>query len=156
MSKRRVVLVLALVIGVAAVVPVVALAGRGGGDRDLLLGFELRFTGPTTTAGTFVASGAVDDAGASSVSDLSLVPFGHRDRAHLSGVQTFEGALGTLTTRFEGIASDVSQPHQYGQGRFRIVDATGAYEDLSGHGTFTIVVDAAGNRLIGTETGQVR
>jgi hypothetical protein len=50
----------------------------------------------------------------------------------------------------------VSDPHQYGQGRFRIVAATGAYEGLRGSGEFTIVVDAAGNRLIGTETGRIR
>jgi hypothetical protein len=155
MSKRRVTLVLALVVGALAVIPVVALAWRGG-DRELLLGFELRFTGPSSTAGTFVASGAVDDAGRSTVSDLALEPFGRRDRARLSGVQTFAGALGTIVTRFDGIASDVSQPHQYGQGRFRIVAATGAYADLRGSGEFTIVVDAAGNHLIGTETGRVR
>jgi hypothetical protein len=155
MSKRRVVLVLALVVGALAVVPMVALAWRGG-DEELLIGFELRFTGPSSTAGTFVASGAVDDAGSSTVQDLALEPFGRGDRARLSGVQTFAGALGTVTTRFEGVASDVSQAHQYGQGRFRIVAATGAYAGLRGHGEFTIVVDAAGNHLIGTETGRVR
>jgi hypothetical protein len=155
MSKRRVVLVLALVVGAVAVAPVVALAWRGE-DKALLIGFELHFTGPTSTAGTFVASGAVDDAGASSVEDLALEPFGRGDRARLSGVQTFAGALGTLTTRFEGVASDVSEAHQYGQGRFRIVAATGEYAGLSGQGEFTIVVDAAGDKLIGTETGRVR
>jgi len=155
MSKRRVVLVLTLVVGTLAVVPVVALAWPDG-DRKLLLGFELHFTGPTSTAGTFVASGAVDDSGASTVKDLALEPFGHHDRARLSGEQTFSGALGTVTTRFEGVASDISQPHQYGQGRFRIVAATGAYAELRGKGEFTIVVDAVGNRLIGTETGRIR
>ena len=156
MSKRRVVLALVLVLGALAVAPVVALAWRGGDDDDLLLGFELHFTGPSSTAGTFVASGAVDDAGDSTVENLAVEPFGRRDRARLSGVQTFAGALGTVTTRFEGIASDVSQLHQYGQGRFRIVAGTGAYAGLRGGGEFTIVVDAAGNTLIGTETGRVR
>jgi hypothetical protein len=155
MSKRRFVLVLALVAGALAVVPVVALAWRGD-DRELLIGFDLHFTGQTSTAGTFVASGAIDDAGNSTVEDLSVEPFGRHDRARLSGVQTFTGTLGTVTTRFEGVASDVSQPHQYGQGRFRIVAATGAYAGLRGTGEFTIVVDAAGNHLIGTETGRIR
>src|ERR687893_2420064 len=154
MSKRRVTLVLALLIGVAAAVPVVALAGRGD-ERDLLIGFELRFTGPGTTAGSFVASGAVDDAGASTVTGLTLEAFGQRDQARLSGTQTFAGAHGTIVTAFQGKASDVSQPHQYGQGRFRIVSATGAYAGGSGGGKFTIVVDGAGNRLIGTEEGRI-
>jgi len=155
MSKPRLALVLTLVTGAVAAVPVVALAWSGG-DRDLLIGFDLRFTGMTTTAGTFVASGAVDDAGASRVDGLTLVPFGHRDQARLSGTQTFAGAEGTIVTRFEGVASDVSELHQYGQGRFRIVAGTGAYAGARGRGEFTIVVDAAGNRLIGTEEGRVR
>ena len=160
MSKRRLALVLGLVIGVAAIVPVVALAGRDGGGHhrggELLLGFDLAFTGPTSTAGTFVASGAVDDAGTSTVTDLALAPFGRGDRARLSGTQTFAGANGTIVTAFEGVAGDVSQAHQYGQGRFWIVSGSGAYAGARGGGRFTIVVDAAGNRLIGTEEGRIR
>ncbi len=160
MSKRRVMLVLALVIGAVAAVPVVALAWPGGGgDRGggkLLIGFELQFTGPSSTAGTFVASGEVDDAGTSTVSDLAVEPFGPRDRGRLSGRQEFAGARGTIVTEFEGIARDVSEPHQSGQGRFRIVSGTGDYAGARGGGRFTIVVDAAGNRLIGTEVGRIR
>jgi hypothetical protein len=157
MSKRRVMLVLALAIGAAAIVPMIALADR---DRDrgarLLLGFDLQSTSLTSTAGTFVASGAADDAGTSTVEGLTLAPFGHRDRARLSGTQSFVGAEGTIVTRFQGIASDVSQAHQYGEGRFRIVSGTGAYAGARGGGRFTIVVDGAGNRLIGTEEGRIR
>jgi hypothetical protein len=156
MLKRRVGLVLACVIGAAAIVPVVALAGGSGDDGRLLLGFDLRFTGPSSTAGTFVASGAVDDAGASAVSGLTLAPLGRRDRARLSGRQEFAGAGGTIVTEFDGIAHDVSQGHQYGEGRFRIVAGTGDYAGASGGGRFTIVVDAVGNRLIGTEEGRIR
>jgi hypothetical protein len=163
MSKRRVVLVLALVIGAVAAVPVVALAW-GGGDRhdggrsggELLIGFDLQFTGPSSTAGTFVASGEVGDAGTSTVTGLTLVPFGSRDKARLSGRQEFAGENGTIVTEFDGIASGVSSPHQYGQGRFWIVSGTGDYAGARGGGRFTIVVDAVGNRLIGTEEGRVR
>ena len=157
MSKRRVALALALVIGAVAAVPVVALAWSGG-DRGgkLLIGFELRFTGPTTTAGTFVASGDAGDAGASTVTGLTLEPLGHHDRARLSGRQEFAGAQGTIVTEFDGIASGISQRHQSGKGRFRIVSGTGAYEGARGRGRFTIVVDAVGNRLIGTEVGRIR
>jgi hypothetical protein len=151
-------LVLALVIGVAAAVPVVALAWPGGdrGGGNLLIGFHLQFTGQGSTAGTFVASGDVDDAGTSTVSGLAVEPFGHRDRGRLSGTQTFAGAEGTIVTRFQGIASDISEPHQSGEGRFRIVSGTGAYEGARGGGRFTIVVDSAGNNLIGTEEGRIR
>ena len=158
MSKRRVMLVLALVIGAVAAVPVVALAWPGGdrGGGNLLIGFELHFVGETSTAGTFVASGDVDDAGTSTVSDLAVEPFGHRDRGRLSGRQEFAGARGTIVTEFEGVASDISEPHQSGAGRFRIVSGTGDYAGARGGGRFTIVVDAVGNHLIGTEEGRVR
>jgi len=157
MSKRRVALVLALVLGAAAAVPVVALAWPGGKPGgDLLIGFELRFTGPSSTAGTFVASGDVDDAGASTVTGLTLEPLGHHDRARLTGRQEFAGARGTIVTRFDGIADDVSEAHQSGEGRFSIVSGTGAYAGARGGGRFLIVVDAAGNRLIGTEEGRIR
>ena len=155
MSKRRGVLVLVLLIGAVAAVPVVAPAWRGGGEK-LLIGFDLHFTGPTTTAGTFQASGAVDDSGDTTVTGLALDPFGHRDKARLSGTQTFTGAHGSIVTEFKGVARDVSQPHQYGEGRFRIVSATGDYADLDGKGRFTIVVDLTTGRLIGTERGRVR
>jgi hypothetical protein len=150
MSRRRLIL-LVFVAGALAFVPVAALARSG--DKALLIGFELHFAGPDTTQGTFVASGAVRDSGHSTVQQLSLVPFGHKDRARLSGEQTFAGAQGEIVTRFRGIAHDVSEPHQWGEGRFEIVSGTGAYAGMKGNGRFTIVVDAAANTLIGTEQG---
>jgi hypothetical protein len=92
MSKRKLVLV-ALHAGVMALVPAVGVAGtaepstvnaRTASDK-VLIGFELHFTGPDTTSGTFVASGAVQDAGESNVKDFTLVPFGRQDRARLAG-----------------------------------------------------------------------
>jgi hypothetical protein len=151
-------------VAVLALVPAVGFAGTADSstadartaNHKLLIGFELHFTGPDSTSGTFVASGAVQNAGTSNVEDILLVPFGHHDRARLSGKQTFTGAQGTIVTCFRGIARDVSSPHQSGRGRFAVVSGTGAYAELHGRGTFTIVVDAAGNHLIGTEAGHAR
>ena len=157
MSTRRILLLLlALAIGVLAAVPVIAPAWRDDGGKRLLIGFDLRFTGPTSTAGTFQASGVVDDSGDSTVSNLALAPFGDRDKARLSGTQTFASAKGTIVTEFKGVAHDVSQPHQYGTGRFRIVSGTGDYAGLKGRSRFTIVVDVTTGRLIGTEKGRAR
>jgi hypothetical protein len=155
MPKRRLSLVLALVIGALAAVPVVALAWPGG-DSKLVLGFDLRVTPTTAPAGTFVASGSVDDSGATAVQGLSVVPFGRGDRGHLSGTQTFTGARGTIVTRFEGIAHDIDVPHQWGDGRFEVVSGTGDYADLRGQGRFLISVDFSTGHFIGTEEGRVR
>jgi hypothetical protein len=150
----------ALIAAVAALVPLAALADEGDhararGER-LLLGSTLRATGPTTTAGTFVASGAVQAAGESFVEDLRVVPLGVGDRGRLSGTQSFTSPQGTIVTRFRGIASAISTPHQWGEGRFHIVRATGEYAGLRGAGSFRIVVNARANQLIGTGTARVR
>ncbi len=93
---------------------------------------NLHFTSPNTTAGTFVASGAIADAGLADVRDLSLTPIGRTDTARLSGTETYSGDRGTIVTRFEGIAFPLSSPHEVGIGRFEIVLGTGAYAGVSG------------------------
>jgi hypothetical protein len=156
MSRRRLILG-AFLAGVLAIAPV-ALAGGDGNKHggQFALGFNLHFTGPDSTAGTFVISGALRDSGTSTVEDLAVEPLGRGDRGRLSGIQSFVGAKGTIVTRFQGIARDISDPHQWAQGRFEIIDATGEYAGLRGHGRFTVVVDTASNQLIGTELGRVR
>jgi hypothetical protein len=155
MSIRPVVVAVILV-GALGLAPV----GLAGGDGDkrggrFALGFDLHFTGPTSTAGTFVISGALRDSGTSTVEDLAIKPFGKRDRGRLSGVQRFVGSRGTLVTRFRGIAHDISDPYQWARGKVEIIDATGDYAGLRGKARFTVVVDASTNRLIGTELGHV-
>jgi hypothetical protein len=156
MSIRAVVAAVFLV-GALALAPVGLAGGEGGkhGGR-FALGFNLHFTGPSTTEGTFVISGALRDSGTSTVEDLAVEPFGHRDKGRLSGVQRFAGTHGTLVTRFRGIARDISDPHQWATGSVEITDATGDYAGLRGRGRFTVVVDTATNQLIGTELGHVR
>jgi hypothetical protein len=148
----------ALVAGVVALLPLVATAAGGDARRGerLLLGSSLRLTGPTTTAGTFVASGAVRASGESTVEHLAVTPLGEGDRGRLNGTQTFTTARGTIVTHFRGTASAISTPNQWGEGRWRIVRATGEYAGLRGGGRFTIVVNLEANALIGTATGRVR
>jgi hypothetical protein len=157
MSKRRLILAV-LAAGAFALAPV-ALAGGGGGDKHggrFALAFNLHFTGPDSTAGTFIVSGTLRDSGTSTVEDLAIEPLGRRDKGRLSGVQRFEGANGTIVTRFRGIARDISNRHQWAKGRFKIVDATRQYAGLRGGGRFTVVVDTQANQLLGTELGHAR
>jgi hypothetical protein len=129
--------------------------GAGGSPDDRwFIGINLQFTGPTTTAGTFVMSGAVRDSGTSQVSNLALVPIGNSGLLRLSGDQIYVGSKGTIVTRFEGQAFG-ELPHQVGRGRIEIVSGTGAYAGLDGRARFLIVVDAASNQLIGTAAGSV-
>jgi hypothetical protein len=123
-------------------------------DAKLQIGFSLHFTGPTSTAGTFVASGAVRDSGTSTVTNLTLAPQGNQDDARLTGTQTFIGQKGTITTTFDGLAGPLNDPHQAGKGTFKIVEGAGEYAGIKGHGTFVVVVDVSTNQVIGTEDGQ--
>jgi hypothetical protein len=123
-------------------------------DSKLQIGFALHFTGPDSTAGTFIASGAIEDSGSSVATGVTLTPLGHQSDAKLSGTQVFAGAEGTITVMFKGLAGPLTSPHQTGRGTFEIVSGTGTYADLKGHGTFLIVVDTSTNQLIGTVEGQ--
>ena len=151
--RRTAYVVLALALLAAAIM---AIAASGESDQRLYLGMNLRFTGPDTSAGAFVVSGAIADSGTVAVVHLAIAPIGNSDQGTLSGVETYTGQLGTIVTQFEGIASPLSSPHEVGLGHFEVVSGTGAYVGLSGHGTFQIVVDAASNELVGTETANVR
>ena len=151
--KRRIWFAASVAILAAAVtIPLTAWASSI--DTKLQIGFSLHFTGPDSTAGTFVASGAVRDSGTSVVTHIALTPQGNQDDARLAGTQEFIGAKGSITTTFSGFAGPLNDPHQTGKGTFEIVGGTGKYAGIKGHGTFLIVVDASTNQLIGTEDGQ--
>lgn len=152
--SRRLTIVSLAVAGSAAGL-LAPLAASGDSTHRLYLGMNLHLTGPGTSAGTFVAAGAVADSGNADVSDLTIIPTGSADAGRLSGTETYTGQHGTIVTRFEGEAFPLSSPHEVGIGRFEIVSGSGAYSGLSGSGTFEIVVDATTNQLIGTEVARV-
>jgi hypothetical protein len=152
MKRRLWITAAAAVLAAAVTVPLVAAATSG--DNKFQIGFSLQFTGPDSAAGVFVASGAVKDAGTSIVTNIMVIPTGHRDEGRLSGNQSFIGHEGTFETTFTGIARDISQPNQSAKGTFEIVAGTGAYASLRGHGTFLVVVNVWTNQIIGTGEGK--
>ncbi len=151
--KRRLALIAAALATAAALVAV-PLTSASSLDTKLQIGFSLHFTGPTSAAGTFIASGAVRDSGTATVPDVTAPQLGNQDDGRLSGTEIYTGALGTITTTFSGIAGPATNPHQAGKGTFRIVSGTGAYAGMTGQGTFLVVVDFSTNQIIGTEDGQ--
>jgi hypothetical protein len=150
LSRKITLVAVGSLTALAALVP---LAAFGAPDQRLYIGMNLHFTGATTTAGTFVASGAISDSGTADVRNLALVPIGNSNSARLSGDETFTSANGTIVTHFDGIAFPLSNPHAVGKGQFQIISGTGAYAGLKGQGTFLIVVDPTSNQLTGTEEG---
>lgn len=159
--SRRLTIVCLAVAGAAAAV-LAPLAASGDPTQRLYLGMNLHLTGPNTSAGTFVASGAVAASGVAEVRDLTIIPTGSSDTGRLSGTEIYTvlphtdtEPRGTIVTHFEGEAFPLSSPHEVGTGRFEIVSGTGSYAGLSGDGTFEIVVDMTTNEFIGTEVAGV-
>ena len=151
--KGKLALAVAALAAAGALVAV-PLTSASSVDTKLAIGFSLHFTGPTSAAGTFIASGAVRDSGTATVPDVTVVQLGNQDDGRLSGTEIYTGALGSITTTFSGVAGPATDPHQAGRGTFRIVAGTGAYAGLTGQGTFAVVVDFSTNQIIGTEDGQ--
>jgi hypothetical protein len=155
--RRRQVLKLAGAAGAVGIagVPGVAQAAEDSDEQRLFIGFSLHPTSPTSTFGTFVMSGRLEDSGSSAADHIELVPIDQTDRSRLSGDQQFAGLKGTIFTHFEGISFPNNDPHVVGEGRFTILSGTGAYAGIRGGGSFLIVVDFVSNQFIGTERGDV-
>jgi hypothetical protein len=153
---RKITLAVSTLAAAAALV-MVPLTAASAVDTKLQIGYNLRLfgvgIGPGGTAGTFVASGAVRDAG-TAMGSSTVTPFGNGDDGRLEGTVTLAGALGTITEEFSGIAGPLGMPHTAAQGTFRIVSGTGAYADLTGQGTFTTVADFSTNQAVRIDVGQ--
>ena len=142
---------LLLVAAAVAAALVVAQLTAAQADSRLQVGESIHFVGPGTTAGTFAASGAVNDSG--TVISHSTNTVGNNGEQRLAGTLTLTGAKGSITEEFEGTITGAA-PHVAARGHFRIVAGTGAYASLRGNGKFLVVVDFSTNQLIRTDDGE--
>jgi hypothetical protein len=82
----------------------VPLTSASSVDTKLQIGFSLHFTGPTSAAGTFIASGAIHDSGTATVPEVTVDQLGNQDDGRLTGTEIYTSSLGTITITFSGIA----------------------------------------------------
>jgi hypothetical protein len=97
----------------------------------------------STTAGTFVASGAIADAGRESGSGR-FAGQGHLKTGEpnvLHSEITLAGANGSVTIALNGIVGHLPAPLASGDGHWVITAATGDYAGLHGTGTFNLSAD---------------
>jgi hypothetical protein len=151
----------------AAVVAVVALPGASAGDaRRLVLTERMQLmsfdpaTGNGTQAGTFVAAGAVNEAG-TATAVFRVVP-GENGCGVLTGPHTFTGARGTITVFTRASIcpfpppAPPTPPRSYARGSWRIVAATGAYAGLSGRGSIVATADFTNGQITIARDGTVQ
>src|SRR5437867_2287459 len=98
---------------------------------------------------TFVATGAISDSGFVTLDDEhdGALPSPVVGTAHV--IRTFHGQAGTLTIRLETLLTLTAVPSiGQEQGRWVVVDGTGAYAGLSGEGKETGTRDFAAQTLV--------
>jgi hypothetical protein len=149
---------------VAVAVAAVALPSATAGDsKRLVLTERMQLTsfnpatGEGTQAGTFVAAGAVNDAGSSSAV-FRVVP-AKSGCGTLTGPHTFTGARGTITVFTTAAICPFplpTPPRQFARGTWRVVGATGAYSGLRGRGSIFATADFTNGQITIARDGHVQ
>jgi hypothetical protein len=158
--RKRVFMALVTAIGVALVA--LPLAVSAGDKERLVLTERMQLTsfdpatGAGTQAGTFVAAGAVNDAG-SSTATFQVTP-GEGGCGVLTGPHTFTGANGTITVFTTAAVCPFpppTPPRSYARGTWRVVGATGVYSGLRGHGHVYATADFTTGQITIARDGNV-
>ena len=154
MTKKRLTIacLLAALVAAFSVVPLAASADR---DRQLVVGIRLDFTSSTHAEGTFAACCVVTDSGAARVDVTSFTPQPN-NRASFEATQTLAGSKGDIVLALRGTTGPLDSDVHIARGRWNVVGGTGAYEDLSGRGTFTAVTDQTTGALTAVNKGKAR
>ena len=111
-------------------------------DHRLLISQRMRATGPGTQSGTWVAAGAINDAG--TVTATSVVVEHGGGKALVKATHVLSSVDGTLTleshTWFRPFPPP-APPRAMVEGPWKQVDATGVYADLDARGRLYATVD---------------
>jgi hypothetical protein len=113
-------------------------------------------TGDGTQAGTFVAAGAVNDAG----SATAVFQVSHRAGGcgTLTGPHTFTGANGTITVFTRAAVCPFpppTPPRSFARGTWRVIGATGDYAGLRGQGRIFATADFTNGEITIARVGEV-
>jgi hypothetical protein len=113
-------------------------------------------TGEGTQHGTFVAAGALNDAGVASAT-FRLTPRADGCSV-LNGPHTLAGASGTITVFTTGLlcpSSPPNPPRWFASGTWRVIAASGAYVGVHGRGKIVATADFATGEITIARDGKV-
>ena len=117
----------------------VALVETDASAETFMIRFERVAVSPTTVAGTFKASGYIDDYGSFTEDPVPEQPL-HK-LPSLYGKKILKSARGTIEIEFYVGLSPTPQNTIKANGGFRIVEGSGAYASLQGSGEIDLEFD---------------
>lgn len=152
MSRRTLLGLLGTVLAAGIVaLPLAATAGSGKRlvvtERMQITSFDPS-TGEGTEAGTFVAAGAVNDAG-SSTAEFRIIPAAG-GCGIVTGPHTYTGEHGTITVFTRAAVCPFpppTPPRSFARGKWHVVGATGDYAGLRGKGKIFATADFTNGEL---------
>jgi hypothetical protein len=113
-------------------------------------------TGEGTQAGTFVAAGAVNDAGPATAT-FRVTP-GKGGCGVLTGPHTYTGSAGTITVFTKAEVCPFpppNPPRSFASGTWRVIDSTGGYAGLHGRGKIVATADFSTGEITIARDGEV-
>ena len=152
MSTRIKIIVSLVALAAVAVTVPLAAASRSN-DSRLVIGIRLNFDSSTHAGGTFAACCAVNDDGAAEAQVLSFAPRGDNE-ATFEATNTYVGQKGSFSILLRGVTGPLDSDRHVARARWRVVDGSGAYAQLSGEGQLTAVTDETTGFLSGVAVGE--
>jgi hypothetical protein len=159
MRTRSLLVLVATAVAVAAVLPIAA----SEKDEDRLVVTERMqltsfnpVTGEGTQAGTFVAAGALNDAG-TAVATFRVTP-GKNGCGVLTGPHMLMGSVGTITVLTKGAICPfppTNPPRSFASGTWRVIGSSGSYAGLHGRGTIVATADFTTGEITIARDGEV-
>ena len=133
---------LAVLVVLALAIAAVPLAGAASEDERLMISQRMQSTGPGTQAGTWVAAGAVNDAG-TAVATLASEPHGG-GKGLVTATHILSSSSGTMTFESQTWARPTpapSPPRVMVEGTWKLIASTGAYAELRALGKLYATAD---------------
>lgn len=154
---------LVLVVFVLAAVVAVPLAAIAGDEKRMVLTERLQVTafspatGAGTLAGTFVAAGAVNEAGTVAATFTLLPEKGGCGR--LKGTHVLSAPSGTISVGTDAVACPYppkSPPRSFVRGKWFVVGGTGAYAGVEGKGRILATGDLGTGEITIARDGKIK
>jgi len=138
MKRRHGVFLLAAM----ALLVLTPLSATATNERRVMISERNQLTGPTTQAGTWVGTGAINDAGMSAAT-FTVVPHGDA-KGLLTGTHVLTGSAGTITVETRAWVRPFpppTPPRAMAEGRWWVSGGTGAYAGIQGRGKVYATAD---------------